>query len=130
MSISGMMRTGVLNGTTLDDTIIGGGTQIMRGMGGNNTYVYNSLRDGGDRIFDFDSGDKIDVSQLLANGTNYSAGNNLEDFIKIRPLGSNTIVGIDPDGEGPSRGFLNFIRLQGVSDLGLDSFVTEVSALP
>lgn len=118
-----------LLGTAGDDRITGGaGADVLTGGAGADTFVYQSIRDAGDRITDFVPGtDRIDLSALLAS-LGYTGSNAIADgVVKLVNTSAGLNVLIDADGNaGPATG-RPLLTLTGVSaaqivparDLGL-----------
>jgi VCBS repeat-containing protein len=72
--LAGGSGNDTIYGGTNGDTLIGGfGADDLYGDAGNDTFAYIDLRDTGDTIHDWTSGDKIDFSVIDANGA--AAGN-------------------------------------------------------
>ena len=66
--ISGTDSADILVGTNSSDFFVGkGGGDILTGNGGNDIFKYESLVDAGDIITDFNNGDKIDLSDIIAS---------------------------------------------------------------
>jgi Ca2+-binding RTX toxin-like protein len=103
-----------ITGTSSDDTILGlQGKDNLRGGGGDDRFVYTSLTDGGDTIYDFNSGDQIDLAGVLRN-VRYNGNNPIADrYVRFLGRGSDTILQIDPDGLGSAKPS-NFILVKGI----------------
>lgn len=100
--IVGTAGRDVLTGTPLRDRIIAGvGADLITGGLGADTFVYQSIRDAGDIIKDFELRlDVIDLSQVL-NGFGYQGLNPIADgYIKFSSYTGGTIILIDSDGKG------------------------------
>ncbi|MGB5771797.1 MAG: Ig-like domain-containing protein, partial [Crocosphaera sp.] len=77
--ITGTIHGDILTGTTGNDIITGGGGgDILTGNGGNDLYLYEDISEGGDIITDFNSGDLIDISDVLI-GLGYINGDPWDD---------------------------------------------------
>jgi Ca2+-binding RTX toxin-like protein len=77
-----------------------------------------------DTITDFaagSGGDVLDISELLV-GT--FVGHESQ-YLSMRESGGNTILSIDRDGEGNAYGFQDFVVLQGVTGLNLNSLLVD-----
>ena len=109
-----------LSGGEGDDILIGGnGKDVLTGGTGKDTFGYESMKEGGDRITDFNvSQDTIDIDNLLKtnafDSTKPSDLKQLADFVKLTQVGSRTVVSVDADGAG-SAGFKVLATLEGVS---------------
>jgi Ca2+-binding RTX toxin-like protein len=116
VSISGTSGRDNLVGSALNERIIGfqGGDSLLGG-GGNDQFVYTSIRDRGDTITDFEVGkDNIVLTQLLDslvtggyNGTNAIA----DGYVKVvqGTTANNFSVQIDTDGLAAGDIFRPFI---------------------
>lgn len=127
-TINGTPGPDTIIGTDLDDIIVGSqGRDTLTGGGGSDRFVYNSIIESGDTITDFTPGfDKIDLSAVL-DGLGYTGSYNAiaDEVVRLRSLGSDTLVQIDPDGLG-SVNPVSFIRVLNVSvtDMNnVDNFV-------
>jgi hypothetical protein len=130
---SGAGRNNPITGTPGDDLITGGpGAKTITGGDGSDRFIFNSLRDVGQRIADFELGsDKLDFTKLLDTivPSGYDRDNILTDgyvkFIQGSTTNS-TILQIDRDG---SQGLLiprNFLVLDNVTPTqmnDIDNFV-------
>jgi hypothetical protein len=100
--VDGTPSRDTLSGTPIDDRIAGfQGADILTGGGGNNVFVYNSIRDAGDRIIDFEVGaDVILLSRSLFQAPpnfNYDIATN-GGFLGFRTQANDTTILVDPDG--------------------------------
>jgi hypothetical protein len=100
--VDGTLGRDILSGTPVNDRIAGlQGADILTGGLGNNVFIYNSIRDAGDRITDFKVGaDVILLSRSLfqvSSDFNYEIATN-GGFLGFRSNGSDTTILIDPDG--------------------------------
>jgi len=111
-----------LVGTAGDDRLTGGaGADVLTGGAGADTFVYQSMRDAGDRITDFSPGtDRIDLSALLAS-MGYTGSNAIGDgVVKLLNTAAGLSVLIDTDGNaGPATG-RPLLTLTGVSAAQID----------
>jgi len=111
--INGFNNADTLTGRSGSDTLIGGagndklfgdggndillggsGKDKLTGGGGKDTFVYASLNEGKDTIFDFRIGqDVIDLSAIFDNA-NYSSATPFEDYIRLGARGRHTQVNV------------------------------------
>jgi Ca2+-binding RTX toxin-like protein len=116
----------ILDGAGGIDILIGGaGADTMTGGAGSDTFVYRSGDASAvDTITDFTAGaggDVLDIADLL---TGTFAGNE-STYVSVRQSGSDTIVSVDRDGAGSAFGFQDFVILQGVTGIDLNTLVTN-----
>jgi Ca2+-binding RTX toxin-like protein len=127
-TISGTSGRDNLVGSALNDIITGfQGADFLTGGGGNDQFVYTSLRDRGDTITDFEVGkDSIVLTQLLDslvtggyNGTNAIA----DGYVKVvqGTSASNFSVQIDTDGLAAGDIFRPFITVNLTNPASLNS---------
>jgi len=86
-----------------NDIITGGkGYDLLTGGAGRDIFVYNSAREGGDRITDFHPGeDMLDLRGLIKS-VNYPGSNPVADnHLSFTAVRSDTQVSFDADGSGP-----------------------------
>ncbi len=100
-TLQGTVRADTLLGTAGNDRIIGGqGRDVLSGLGGSDTFVYNSVLDGTDRILGFAPGiDHLEITKLLASV--HYAGNDPVGAGYLRllaPTVNGTVVQFDADG--------------------------------
>ncbi|QSV59505.1 MAG: hypothetical protein HEQ29_15085 [Dolichospermum sp. LBC05a] len=114
-------------GTAAADYIIGGpGAKTISGGLGNDFFVFNDLRDVGQRITDFTVGtDKIVLTQLLSN-INYNGADPIADqYMRfVAGTGSNigsTFLQIDRDGISGSAIFKNFLQVDNITTTQLNN---------
>jgi Ca2+-binding RTX toxin-like protein len=118
-----------LSGGDGDDLLIGGaGKDMLTGGNGQDVFRYQSLKERGDRITDFNvRQDAIDIDDLLEdNPFESSPPSNLAqlaDFVKLTQVGSRTVVRISADGESDS--FKVLATLEGVNaaSMGIRNFI-------
>lgn len=117
--IQGDARRNTLVGTNADDGIDGGrGRDMLTGGEGGDTFIYRSLRDGGDIITDFTPyADKIDLAVVLNSlGLTQPAATLIADgYVSVRDTTGGAIVSIDVDGSNGSRRARSFIKLNGLT---------------
>ncbi len=116
-----------LSGGDGDDEIVGGvGGDILTGGSGGDTFTYQSIRERGDRLTDFNvDEDVLDMSGLL-DEFNYQGSDAIADgYISWRGFGSNTIVSVDRDGiTGRSRSVPYILLLDvDASTVTADNFI-------
>ncbi|MDB9343550.1 type I secretion C-terminal target domain-containing protein [Nodularia spumigena CS-586/05] len=115
--IDGKEGRDLLLGGKGDDVIVGGvGADLITGGEGNNSFVYTSLRDIGDRITDFNvNDDKIVFTELL-DSLGYSGASAIADgYVRWVQGASGTSVQIDSDGSNGPGIFQPFILLENLS---------------
>jgi predicted extracellular nuclease len=121
-TIGGTAGRDTLLGSAGDDRISGGiGADTLTGGAGRDTFVYDSLRDAGDRITDFLPGtDRLDLTQLLAS-IGYAGGNAVGDgIVRIVNVAGGVGIQIDPDGlAGPGAPRL-LVTLSGLGAAQID----------
>ena len=119
-------RDNVTGGKGNDRIVGGSGADVLGGGEGRDTFVYNSIRDSGDRITDFDiNQDYLDFSSLL-NSFNYTGSNPVTDgYVLWGTLGTGTLISVDSDGTAGRGVARPFITLDGVisSSLSMNNFV-------
>ena len=118
-----------LTGGAGADILIGGnGKDTLTGGKGKDEFVYESIKEGGDRITDFNvKQDVIVVDDIFGNLFEDISGGSLDQFaehLKLTQVGSSTVVQIDPDGTGGSTPFKVLATLEGVKagDLSIRNF--------
>ena len=91
-----------LYGGTGNDLLVGNkGADTLEGGSGNDTFRYNNLLDGGDTILDFEAGDNLDLTKLLADNGFGSVSNALyKGYLQVDQKGSDVLISIDVDGTG------------------------------
>lgn len=117
-TLQGTVRADTLVGTAGNDRIVGGqGRDVLSGLGGSDTFVYNSVLDGMDRILGFAPGiDHLEITNLLAS-VNY-AGNDPVGAGYLRlltPTATGTVVQFDADGSAGAGLPRALVELAGVA---------------
>ncbi|MBD2168527.1 putative Ig domain-containing protein [Calothrix membranacea FACHB-236] len=113
----------VLTGTLLSDRIIGkAGADTVTGGLGSDTFVYQSIRDAGDIIKDFElRQDVIDLSVVLTS-FGYGGLNPIADgYIKFSTYTAGTVILLDSDGQG-SLSARPYIYVEKVTPTDLSSY--------
>jgi hypothetical protein len=123
--VDGTLGRDTLSGTPINDRIAGSfGADNLTGGGGNNVFVYNSIRDSGDTITDFQvGGDVILLSRSLfqpPSDFNYDIATN-GGFLGFRAQGNDTTILIDPDGTAGSALPTPLVQVSGVAVADLAS---------
>ena len=109
----------VLIGGGGNDVLVGGkGRDLLTGSNGNDSFTFNTLKEAGDRITDFNStNDLIDVRGIFKapqfGGDNRFA--QYHQFIQLVQVGANTEVKVDTDGKGAGTAFTTLMTLQNVT---------------
>ena len=119
-----------LMGGNGNDILIGGyGRDTLTGGNGRDQFVYDVLKEGGDRITDFNVGqDTIVLDNLFADNLFKTVSgrslDQLADYLKLSQVGSSTVVRVDLDGAGGSTLFKVMATLEGVdiADLSARNF--------
>ncbi|MGK7891694.1 MAG: Ig-like domain-containing protein [Leptolyngbyaceae cyanobacterium] len=116
-----------LAGQTGNDILNGGaGKDLLLGGNGRNTFVYDRLTDGGDRIRGFNPNrDRIDLSGIFADaafagGTDFQRVN---PFVQLVEANGSTQVRLDADGNGPGSTTLTLAILQGTTGVTTENIV-------
>ncbi len=110
-SIGGGAGNDTIIGSAGNDRIIGGaGADVLSGGGGNNVFAYSAISESGigvraDRIFDFHTGDIVDLSAIDANAS--VAGNQSFTFIGSAPFTGLGQLRLGDDGAGHVAIFAN-----------------------
>ncbi len=106
------------------DIIDGGvGADVLTGGGATDRFDFNAFTDKGDTITDFkvgSTGDVLDFGDLLVG---YDSGDPVGSFLALKTSGSNTVVQVDAD--GGSNAFQDFITLQGLTGLNLNTLLSS-----
>jgi uncharacterized protein len=117
-----------LSGGDDSDILIGGrGKDVLTGGAGKDTFGYESLREGGDRITDFNvKQDVIEIDgDLFKKGDVFESKirslDQISEFVKLTQSGSRTVVSIDPDGNAGSDSFKVLATLEGVNAANLSA---------
>ena len=125
----GASARGALVGSAGDDLLIGGpGAHTMTGGAGSNVFVYQSMRDAGDRITAFVPGkDRIELSALPTSIGANAASAAANGVVKLVAAGANTRLQNNVDGSAGLASARTLVTLLHVSpaqispsrDLGL-----------
>ena len=130
--VIGSAYNDILVGSSGNDVIIGGaGADTMSGAGGSDTFKFrNGDAAAVDTITDFNpgtlgsGGDVLDISDLLVGAPTLNGGN-VAQYLSVHESGGNSILSIDRDGAGTAFGFQDFVVLQGVTGLSLNTLLTN-----
>jgi len=119
-------KDSLLGGTGADILIGGNGKDSLTGGKGKDEFVYESLKEGGDRITDFNvKQDTIVLDDVFANDLFEAVSSGSLDqfagYLKLSQVGSSTVVRIDSDGTGGSSPFKVLATLEGVSVANLSA---------
>jgi T1SS-143 domain-containing protein len=90
-----------LHGGAGNDRLVGGlGNDVLYGGSGADTFVYQTINDGVDRIKDFNrgEGDKLDLSALLGGFDPLTES--INSFVFATQSGGNTTIHVNPNGSG------------------------------
>jgi uncharacterized repeat protein (TIGR01451 family) len=106
-----------LIGTNLDDILMGGlGADNLTGNQGHDQFVYQSIRDAGDVIKDFEVGIDRIVFTALLNSLGYGGSNPIADgYLNFGSRRNDTVILFDEDGSGLSKRALPFITVENVA---------------
>ncbi len=123
-----------LSGGNGGDLLIGGlGKDTLTGGEGKDAFGYESLREGGDRITDFNvNQDVIKIDDDLFGNDVFESQkirslDQLADFVKLTQVGSRTVISIDSDGAAGSARFKVLATLDGVKaeNLSIRNFIVD-----
>jgi Ca2+-binding RTX toxin-like protein len=125
IAIVGSSSRDTLIGDAFDNILVGGpGADIITSGSGRDVLIYTSIRDAGDIVTDFTSGqDQFDLSSLFDNlslgNLDYSTATT-GGYLKFQTSGANTILQIDADGFGPGR-TVNFLTVENLTVASLNN---------
>jgi hypothetical protein len=106
-----------------NDVLVGGaGADSLFGGGGSDLFVFRSLAEAGDAIFDFSksAGDRIDARELF-DALGYGGSNPFADgYARTAQAGSAARVEIDPNGGGDGFQLLATLANNSAASLGQD----------
>ena len=104
-----------LNGGEGNDLLVGGRKgDTLTGGAGRDVFAYTSIRDGGDRITDFQvKQDKIDIKQILF-GAKYRRSDRFGSYVRVTGSAAGAIVRVDGNGDDAG-GFRTLVTLSGVN---------------
>ena len=120
-ALTGTSGRDTLVGTAGDDRITGlGGADRLTGGAGRDTFVYTSLRDGGDTVIDFAAGtDRIDLSAVVATLRSVHGVTSTDLIASGHIRLVNTVAGVDvrvdTDGSAGPSNAVTLVNLNGVS---------------
>jgi Ca2+-binding RTX toxin-like protein len=101
-----------------DDILIGGsGSDILTGGKDKDSFKFNTIAEGGDRITDFNTTDDvIDLRPIFATSafSSTDSANQFMQFIQLAQIGANTEVRIDADGNGIGTAFTTIAILENI----------------
>jgi Ca2+-binding RTX toxin-like protein len=132
--LCGKQGNDLLIGGSGDDVLVGGlGVDRLIGGRGNDKFVYNTLDEAGDKIFDFNpSQDQLVLTDLFASLPHYGGygGTNPidDDYLRFNRFGFSTRVQIDVDGSSDASKYITLTTLIGVlpSSLSLGGNVVVI----
>jgi serralysin len=106
--------------------MVGGkGADVLNGGSGADSFVFTSLKDGGDRIVNFsvDQGDTVDISSVIGHPD--LTGQQMVDqgFLKMADAGHGVSLLVDADGGGDHFGHLATLGGTSMASLGYDFVV-------
>jgi Ca2+-binding RTX toxin-like protein len=109
-----------LFGHSGDDVLDGGaGNDTLSGDGGADRFVFDAIGGGIDASTDFDSGDVLDIGNML---TGFSAGQEAS-FVRLVDDGTNTTVQVDADGAANGSEYASIAVLEEVTGTTLSVLV-------
>jgi hypothetical protein len=122
-----------LYGGADNDHLYGGaGADLLSGGSGNDDFdwVAGDMADTDDTHFDTiigwgDTGDKLDISDLLADFGYDPDANTLSQWVSITNDGTNTTVAIDADGAGGDADYANLVLLQNFVVTDVNAFLND-----
>lgn len=133
-NIRGQKSVDILLGGNGSDTLIGGqaadlitggrGRDLVIGRAGADQFIYRAMNERNDINRGFEvRRDVIVISQIISR-EDYRSSQPFDDYVRIRQLGSNTIVRVDGNGDAPG-GFQAITRLENItaSSLSVSNFV-------
>lgn len=114
--IVGTPGGGTVTGTEEDDNITGtSGRNIITGLGGNDRFIYDSIRDRGDIITDFTIGEDTIVLSDLLDSLDYAGSDPISDgYVQFGSRDNDAVLLIDTDGLGARRS-QSFLTLQDIT---------------
>jgi Ca2+-binding RTX toxin-like protein len=118
----------VLYGLSGNDTLSGGsGNDTLTGGDGADTFLFGAVSEGVDviRDFDADEGDVLDLSGVIQNYNPLQ--NAIDDFIFSREVDGGTILSIDVSGSGDSQNAIDFVALEGVTNIDINELVSTAN---
>jgi Ca2+-binding RTX toxin-like protein len=105
----------LVGGGNRDVLVGGGGNDTMTGGPGPDRYVYNNPNHGKDIITDFQvNKDLISLQAIFNNRPNLYTSSNRSRYVKLKQLGTSTLVKVDANGNAP-RGFKDLFTLLNVN---------------
>lgn len=121
--ITGTPGRDELTGTSENDSLTGGfGADILTGEAGSDQFIYNSIRDAGDTITDFEVGNDQIVLTGVLDSFGYDGSDALADgYVQVVEMGSNSAVQIDSDGPDGRGIFRPFILVENVAAADLSA---------
>jgi hypothetical protein len=115
----------VLNGGIGNDVLNGGiGNDVLYGDTGADQFIFDNIGQGVDVIKDFsaDEGDVLDLSGVIQN---YDPEQDaIDDFIFSREESGGTILSVDVSGSGDVQNAVDFVALDGVTNVDLNELFT------
>jgi len=109
----------VLIGGGGNDVLVGGkGKDILTGGNGNDSFTFNTLKEAGDRITDFNSTDDLIDVRGIFKAPQFGGDNRFaqyHQFMQLVQVGANTEVKVDTDGKGAGTAFTTLMTLQNVT---------------
>jgi Ca2+-binding RTX toxin-like protein len=121
--ITGTPARDQLTGTSGKDRITGGfGADTLTGGVDSDQFVYESIRDAGDTITDFEIGsDQIVLTEVL-DSFGYNGADAITDgYVQVMDMGSDSVVRLDPDGPNGRGIFRPYILVEGVAATDLNA---------
>lgn len=120
-----------LEGNDGADTLVGGvGADVLKGSSGSDVFVWTALNEADDRVLDFSSDDRIDLSGLLRGLPNGPAQAIAEGYIRFTQTGSDVRMDIDSDGNAGPSTWTSLATFAGISASAISTGQILVSTAP
>ena len=111
-----------------DDVLFGdAGSDTLYGGSGADQFMFEAIQQGVDVIKDFsaDEGDVLDISSVIQNYDPLQ--NSIDDFVFSREENGGTILSVDISGSGDAQNAIDFVALEGVTNIDLNELVSTAN---